>query len=105
MTALKPPFRASDMQGLFRKVQSGIYDPIPKTYSQELKQIISLLLKVDPYRRPSCAQLLNNPMLIRNVDGGSEMEAVSSKVELLQTIYFPKNLVSLKSKLPKVTNL
>jgi len=37
MASLRPPFRAADMQGLFRKVQSGVYDPIPKNYSKDLK--------------------------------------------------------------------
>ena len=31
--AKKPPFRAQDMQGLFRKVTSGKYDPLPSCYS------------------------------------------------------------------------
>ena len=36
MASLKPPFRAPDMQGLYRKVQKGTFDPIPKTYSKDL---------------------------------------------------------------------
>lgn len=33
MCALKPPFRADDMEGLFNKVTSGIYPKIPSHYS------------------------------------------------------------------------
>ena len=32
--ALKPPFQAKDMQGLFKKVQTGKFDRIPSRYSQ-----------------------------------------------------------------------
>jgi serine/threonine protein kinase len=36
MGALKPPFRAADMDGLFKKVQKGFYDPMPLKYSKDL---------------------------------------------------------------------
>lgn len=46
MATLKPPFRATDLKGLFRKISAGIYDKIPKIYSTELNNMIALLLKV-----------------------------------------------------------
>ncbi len=46
------------MEGLYKKVQKGVYDPIPTIYSQELNQIISQCLQVNPKNRPSCDQLL-----------------------------------------------
>lgn len=54
MCALKPPFRASDMEGLYKKVQKGIFEKLPNRYSKELQQIISLCLQVNPSSRPSC---------------------------------------------------
>jgi NIMA (never in mitosis gene a)-related kinase len=48
MAALKPPFRASDMEGLFKKVCGGGYDPLPKIYSNDLNIIISELLQLNP---------------------------------------------------------
>jgi len=33
MTALKPPFRSTDMKGLYNKIMKGHYDPIPLNYS------------------------------------------------------------------------
>ncbi len=33
MAALKPPFRANDMKGLYNKIMKGVYDRIPNTYS------------------------------------------------------------------------
>ena len=33
MTTLKPPFRAEDMEGLYKKVTRGFYPKIPSHYS------------------------------------------------------------------------
>ena len=47
MITLKPPFRADDMQGLYKKVLKGQYQKITK-YSTELSNVIDSLLKVKP---------------------------------------------------------
>ena len=52
MAALRPPFVASDLQSLYKKVCAGIFDRIPMVYSGELANVISSLLKVDPNKRP-----------------------------------------------------
>jgi NIMA (never in mitosis gene a)-related kinase 1/4/5 len=44
MASLKPPFRALNMEGLYKKVVRGIYERIPAAYSQELSNMIALLL-------------------------------------------------------------
>jgi NIMA (never in mitosis gene a)-related kinase len=44
MTTLKPPFRANDMNGLFKRVLKGVYPKIPATYSAELNAMIKQLL-------------------------------------------------------------
>jgi NIMA (never in mitosis gene a)-related kinase 1/4/5 len=48
MTTLKPPFRAEDMPGLFKKVVKGAIPAIPKKFSQELHSLIKTLINVDP---------------------------------------------------------
>ena len=45
---LKPPFRAEDMQGLYKKVLKGVYPKIPSIFSNELAQIIKMLIQVQP---------------------------------------------------------
>lgn len=52
--ALHPPFRAADMQGLFKKVTAGVYPEIPSFFSDELKVLIKNLLQQNPTLRPSC---------------------------------------------------
>ena len=48
MAAQKPPFTATDIQTLYKKIMSGSYSRIPSVYSNELARIISTLLKLDP---------------------------------------------------------
>lgn len=45
MAALSPPFKANDLQGLYKKVKSGLYSTIPSCYSEQLSQFIGTMLK------------------------------------------------------------
>jgi NIMA (never in mitosis gene a)-related kinase len=58
MTTLKPPFRAQNMNQLFKKVCKGAYAEIPKKYTKELADIIMKMLSVEPKLRPSCSAIL-----------------------------------------------
>lgn len=44
MAALSPPFKAANMDGLFRAVLSGSYPKLPEFYSEELQRVIRHLL-------------------------------------------------------------
>lgn len=52
--ALKPPFQAKDMEGLYRRVQRGTFDRIPRIYSAELQKFIEKCLQLSPQKRPNC---------------------------------------------------
>lgn len=45
MAALRPPFKSSDMKGLFKKVTKAEYPPLPNRYSKEFREIINLMLQ------------------------------------------------------------
>ena len=60
MAALRPPFVATDLQGLYKKVCAGLFERIPMTYSNDLAGVIGWLLKVDPEKRPTTDQILCN---------------------------------------------
>ena len=54
MCALVPPFRADDMQGLYKKVIKGKFPRIPDHFSQEMATVIKFMLQISPNYRPSC---------------------------------------------------
>jgi NIMA (never in mitosis gene a)-related kinase len=58
MTTLKPPFRAEDMDGLYKKVIKGAYSKIGDNFSKNLSNAIKAMLQVNPSNRPSASQLL-----------------------------------------------
>lgn len=55
MAAQRPPFTASDVQTLYKKVMSGRYPRIPAIYSNELCNVIDSLLRLNPQDRPSAS--------------------------------------------------
>jgi NIMA (never in mitosis gene a)-related kinase len=69
MAALRPPFTAHDLSGLYKKVCTGIFDRIPNEYSNDLQNIISSLLKLDPKKRPDTEELLSNPLVRKYYKG------------------------------------
>lgn len=104
MAALRPPFTANDLSGLYKKVCAGIFDRIPLMYSNDLQTVISSLLKLDPHKRPTVEELLSNPIVHKHYNGHIETEIneESHMDPLLQTIkYNPKDLKGLKNILPK----
>lgn len=102
MAALKPPFRAKDMPGLYKKVQKGVYDRIPDHFSNDLANLIGFCLKVSPVMRPTCYQLMKHSVVQRNCKETIErINASSGTNMLLSTIRFPKNMRALAQILPK----
>jgi NIMA (never in mitosis gene a)-related kinase len=63
MCSLVPPFRAEDMNGLFKKVLKGQYPAIPSHYSMDMRIVIKSMLQVNCQNRPDCDQLLDMPQL------------------------------------------
>lgn len=95
--ALQPPFRASDMNALYRKVMRGDYPPLPVIYSPDLTTLIRSMLQVSSALRPTCNQLLALPVVEKHVN--TEVSVYESP-DLLGTIKIPRNLTSLSERLP-----
>lgn len=101
MIWLKPPFRANSMEGLFRKVSKGLYQPIPKKYSLELSNLVRSLLKSNPDKRPTWDEILQMPSVSKKTSlYFPETVYGSENNELLKTILFPKNIMYLTDQLP-----
>ena len=103
MITLKPPFRAKNMEDLFHKVCKGQYDRIPDKFSDDLFQVVQILLQVDSSSRPSCEQILNHPTVMKKIEYFKSFAKEEENEDnlLLKTIHMPKNLLFLSDKLPK----
>lgn len=88
MCALKPPFMGKDMEWLFKKVCMGHYELISDKYSNDLHNMVSWLLKVRPFDRPTCADILN----MKEIKEKIQIQKEEGKGNLLGTIIVPKNL-------------
>jgi NIMA (never in mitosis gene a)-related kinase len=97
---LKPPFRAEDMEGLFKKVTRGIYQRLPSEYSQDLSTIIRSLLQINSELRPSCQKILSLPQVSKKMKHCSNAFTEYEKSELLKTIR-GDNIFSIGDLLPK----
>ena len=110
MCTLNPPFRAQNMEELFKKVIRGYYPDISSKYSKDLSEIIKLMIQTEVGARPSCDELLNMPIIKKRVDffkdKNNDGKAIGEEKnipnnELLSTITIPKNIKNLSRNLPK----
>jgi NIMA (never in mitosis gene a)-related kinase len=102
MCALVPPFRGTSLVNLANNIRKGIYPPIPKIYSKDLSNIIAKMLIVDSRNRPSCQQLINNPIIQNRIVRDSEIYAENNekKADLIKTIILPSKVKDINRILP-----
>ena len=107
MLNLHPPFRADNMDNLYKKVIHGQYGRINKKYSNDIVDIIISLLRVNPSERPSCDQILKLDTVMERIDFFKDREGfVDDSLDemdddqLLKTLRFTKNLLYLSEQLP-----
>ena len=106
MITLHPPFRAKNMEELYKKVLSGDISQLPSQFSTDLYEIVSLLIKVNSDKRPNCNDILNNSIIknriefFKNKENEVEIDE-NEEQNLLKTIHMPKNLLYLSNQLPK----
>jgi NIMA (never in mitosis gene a)-related kinase len=104
--SLHPPFRAKDMNGLFKKVTLGVFDDPPKHFSPEMRNLVTSMIRVNPKDRPSSDQILRMPEVqikmkqLKLINTNKDIKE-ERRPSLLQTIKLPKNLKNLDSRLPK----
>ncbi|KAJ6653542.1 hypothetical protein lerEdw1_009122 [Lerista edwardsae] len=61
LCALRPPFQALSLMGLFKQIVEGAQAPIPRCYSGALQGLVRSILQKDPAARPSACSLLAIP--------------------------------------------
>lgn len=99
MCTNRPPFRGSNMNQIFLKINKGHHDQIPISYSKALRNLISSMLQVFPFNRPSIDQIL----MIANSKrqkSSDPAEFPNPEFDLLKTIRLPKNMREINKNLP-----
>lgn len=102
MCTKQPPFRAANMKGLYHKVISGKYEPLPSHFSQDLKDMIGKCLKTRSSERSSCNKLLGTPGLLNHITGTlEEIEILKDENNsLMKTIRMPRHMGDITERLP-----
>ena len=117
MCELRPPFNGKDLDELFENVCSGKIKRINNYYSDDLWNMILMLLQIDVEKRVDCEGFLNSQIINKKIkelkqDPNTHYEACElerNKINyfgddiLFGTINF-KNLSDLKNNLPNFKN-
>ena len=102
MAALHVPFRGTSIHQLYKNIMKGKYTEIPNIYSNDLKNIIKLMLCLNPLKRPSANDLLNNDIIKNKIkEIGLSNGKLKEKAMLMKTIKIPKNISQINLQLPK----
>jgi len=105
LISTKLPFEARSLGELSKRITSGSYPPLPSSVNRELSSLVTACLNVDPGRRPTMTQILNNPSLVSRLHLlPPEVVARpdSSHGSVLNTIKVPRggNLAAIQEALP-----
>ena len=63
MTTLKMPFQGNNFKEVYNNVLKCKYAPLPAIYSKDLNLIIKKMLQIDPDKRPSASEILEDPII------------------------------------------
>ena len=75
MCALKMPFDASNLASLSLKIVKGTYNPLPNSYTKDLRTLIASMLNTEMNKRPSINEILRQSIIKSRVKNFlSEME-------------------------------
>ena len=105
MLNLNPPFKAANMEALYKKVMKGQYGKINSRYSRDIADIVNNILLVDPKERPSCDEILRNDMVKERIDFFSDREGFNDDEDnnnetLMKSLRLSKNMRFISKQLP-----
>ncbi|GFS88582.1 hypothetical protein NPIL_13451 [Nephila pilipes] len=67
LMTLKRPFDASTLPALIMKIMKGSFEPVAGIYSLELRKLLLSMLHLDHNQRPTAAQIMCNPIMIKTI--------------------------------------
>ena len=106
LCTMSPPFRGTNFKNLYQNIKKGEYNPIPKEYSNDMNQIIRMMLTSNPNKRYSAKELLNSDIIKNRIKSISRKDIIekinntNNKYNLLSTIRMPRNLKDINRVLP-----
>ena len=107
MLTLHPPFKAANMEALYKKIIKGQYNKINSKYSRDIADIVRNLLMVDPDDRPTCGEILKNDMVKERIDFFRDREGFieennnnSEEARLMKSFRLTKNMRFISQQLP-----
>ena len=110
MCCLRPPFKGKNFEELCENVCNGRIEKISSRYSEELWNLIKMLLEVDPKKRADCDTILKSKIIKEKMDELSNIYKDNNPLyihdddsSILDTIEY-KNLRDLEKKIPNKNN-
>ena len=105
MLNLTPPFKAGNMEALYKKIMKGQYGRINSRYSRDIANIVNSILLVEPKERPSCDEILKNEMVKERIDFFSDREGFNDDEDnnnetLMKSLRLSKNMRFISQQLP-----
>jgi hypothetical protein len=73
LAALRPPFDSTTVINLAAKINAGKFSRIPMKYSDNLQEIIRMMIQTDPRRRPRIQELADHPILLPYINKAKNM--------------------------------
>ncbi len=101
---LHPPFRGTNFKELFNNIIKGIYNPINKMYSDDLRNLLKMMIVVNPDKRFDIKMILNSEIIKKKMKEMNFCEddlCENNKALLMGTIKIPRNMMEINNNLPK----
>ena len=101
---LRPPFRGTNFKELFDNINLGVYSDININYSDDLRNILKLMIVVNPDMRYDVKSILECEIVkrkIKEINFNIKDSYINSKALLMKTIKLPQNMADINNNLPK----
>ena len=107
MLTLNPPFKAGNMEALYKKIIKGQYSRINSKYSRDISDVVRQLLMMDPDDRPTCGEILKFDTVLERIDFFKDREGFieednnsSEENKLMKSFRLTKNMRFISEQLP-----
>jgi len=86
------PFQGNNFKEVYNNVLKCKYSPLPKIYSKDLEYIIKKLFQIDPDKRPSAKEILEEPIIKTKIkllfnDSGKRINSLENEnISLIRNI-------------------